>query len=72
MTPTSTLQLACPTCGDEIEVEYGVNECDGMAEVVSLRTWCFCPLSREDAYRLLMDYGARQAELATERAGERD
>jgi hypothetical protein len=71
VTITSTLQLACPTCGDEIEIECGVNECDGMAEVVSLRTWCFHAISREDAYRLLLDEGARQAELATERAGER-
>ncbi len=29
-------------------------------------------ISREQAHDLLMDYGARQAELATERAGERD
>jgi hypothetical protein len=68
---TSTLQLACPTCGGDIEVECSVNECDGMAEVVSLRTWCLCPFSKEQAYDLLMDHGARQAELATERARER-
>ena len=71
MTPTSTLQLACPTCGDEIEVEYETYP-DCETEVISLRTWCFDQISREQAHDLLLDYGARQAELATERAGERD
>jgi hypothetical protein len=67
---TTTCVLACPTCHDEIEVEYeSLPECS--SHVVSLRTWCFDAITREDAYRLLMDYGARQAELATERAGER-
>ena len=67
---TSTLQLACPTCGTQIEVEYETYP-DCETEVISLRTWCFHSISQEDAHALLMDYGARQAELATERAGER-
>ena len=70
MTPSSILQLACPMCGTEIEVEYVLRgNCE--TDPVSIRTWCWCPISREQAYDLLMDYGARQAELATERAGER-
>ena len=71
MTTSSILQLACPTCDFGIEVEYEIfPDCE--TEVISLRTWCFDPISREQAHDLLMDYGARQAELATERAGERD
>ena len=71
---TSTLQLACPTCGKEIWVEWDIHPFDPKRrrpQIVSLRTWCFCPLSRKETHDLLMDYGARQAELATERAGER-
>jgi hypothetical protein len=67
---TSTLQLACPTCAGDIEIEYEL-DADCLAEIVGLRAWCFCPLSQEQAHDLMLDEGARQAELATERAGER-
>ena len=67
---TSTLQLACPLCDFGIEVEFEIYP-DCETEVISLRTWCFDPISREQAHDLLMDHAARQAELVTEHAGER-
>ncbi len=53
---TSTLQLACPTCGDEIEVKMLYDT--RLTKVI------------RQMFDALWDYGARQAELATEQAGE--
>jgi len=70
MATTSILQLACPTCDFGIEVEFEIYpECE--TEVISLRTWCFDPISREQAYELLMDWGAAQSEKRTEAQWER-